>query len=246
MTTRPTPEQLLLIDDNRQNLRLTRFLLESDGFSVQTAESAEEAFTLLIRLRFCLILVDIQLPGMDGLEFTRRVRGTPEWSQLPIVALTAYAMRGDEERMLSAGCDGYMSKPIDTRTFSATVRGYLTVRMDRSAHPDGGARDQKARIHENFEDLVPEYLTERRAEARDLEEMLAGGKFGEIRTIAHNLKGSGSSYGFPGLTELGEQLTIAARVGDRTAAEAVVVNLRVLLERLKPPLRAAMNSSPRN
>src|SRR5580704_15753697 len=136
MTTTSPLEPLLLIDDNRQNLRLTKFLLESDGFSVQTAESAEDAFTLLSRLRFCLILVDIQLPGMDGLEFTRRVRATPEWSQLPVVALTAYAMLGDEERMLSAGCDGYVSKPIDTRTFSATVRGYLNVRMDRSADVD--------------------------------------------------------------------------------------------------------------
>ena len=233
---------LLLIDDNRLNLRLTKFLLESDGLSVQTAESAEEGFTLLDRTVFCLILVDIQLPGMDGLEFARRVRATPAWSHLPIVALTAYAMRGDEERMLRAGCDGYMSKPIDTRTFSATVRGYLTLRTNPAAHAGGGSRvSEAASTNESVQNLIPEYLAERRVEAQALTEMLADGRFAEIRTIAHNLKGSGGSYGFPGLTELGEQLTIAASQEDRTATEAIVINLRALLESLEPPLPAAVS-----
>jgi len=118
---------LLLIDDNRFNLRLTKFLLESEGFDVKPAESAEEGLHLLQQFRFSLILVDIQLPGMSGMDFTRRVRATPEWSQVPIVALTAYAMRGDEERMLGCGCDGYLSKPIDTRTFCDTVRSYISA-----------------------------------------------------------------------------------------------------------------------
>jgi CheY-like chemotaxis protein len=188
-------------------------------------------------------LVDIQLPGMDGLEFTRRVRATPEWSQLPVVALTAYAMLGDEERMLSAGCDGYVSKPIDTRTFSATVRGYLNVRMDRSADVDARTPGVAACTHKRFEYLIPEYLAERRREAEDLTEMLATGRFGDVGTIAHNLKGSGSSYGFPELTELGAQLTIVANSGDRTAAEVIVVKLLTFLEQLEPPLPATTSSS---
>jgi hypothetical protein len=148
--------------------------------------------------------------------------------------------------MLNAGCDGYMSKPIDTRTFSATVRGYLTVDIERTARVEAGTRAFEARTHESAENLIPEYLAERREEARDLAEILAGGRLGEIRTIAHNLKGSGGSYGFPGLSELGAQLTIAANTGDRVAAEAIVVNLPALLEKLEPPLDAATSFSPRN
>jgi two-component system, cell cycle response regulator DivK len=116
---------ILIVDDNPDNLKLTQILLELEGYEVVTAQDAEQALSVLAGWRPDLILMDIQLPGMDGLELTRRLRKTPGMSDIKIVALTAYAMKGDEESARAAGCDGYIAKPIDTRTFPTVVQGFL-------------------------------------------------------------------------------------------------------------------------
>ena len=90
-------------------------LLLGEGYDVRTAGDAEEALAVLATFRPRLILMDLQLPGMDGLELTRRLKADPATRDIVIVALTAYAMKGDEERARAAGCDGYVTKPIDTR-----------------------------------------------------------------------------------------------------------------------------------
>lgn len=123
-------EQILIVDDNVDNLKLTRLLLECEGYTVCTAGDAEQALALLRTYTPALILMDIQLPGMDGLELTRRLRGTSGLREMKIVALSAYAMQGDETSAIAAGCDGYITKPIDTRSFAGLIRGYL----DRAVH----------------------------------------------------------------------------------------------------------------
>ncbi len=119
---------VLIVEDNPDNLLLTQVLLEDEGYEVRAAEDAGQALALLGTCHPNLILMDIQLPGMDGLELTRRLRRDPAFRNVVIVALTAYAMKGDEENARAAGCDGYISKPIDTRSFPAVVRGYLEER----------------------------------------------------------------------------------------------------------------------
>lgn len=122
-------EQVLVVDDHPMNLELVEALLEPEGYCVRTAASASEALGLLAGgYRPDLILMDIQMPGMDGLELTRRLRSDPARSGVRIIALTAYAMVGDEERMLAAGCDGYIPKPIDTRSFPSQLREALRSR----------------------------------------------------------------------------------------------------------------------
>jgi CheY-like chemotaxis protein len=118
-------EPILIVDDNPVNLKLIRVLLSGEGYDVHTAADAEEALNSLKVFRPCLILMDLQLPGMDGLELTRRIKADPAMADTVIVALTAYAMKGDEEKALSAGCDGYITKPIDTRALPKLVAGYL-------------------------------------------------------------------------------------------------------------------------
>lgn len=118
-------ESILVIDDNPDNLELTRVLLECEGWEVRTAEDAQQALNALASYHPALILMDVQLPGMDGLELTRRLRADPAFQDVIIVALTAYAMKGDEENARAAGCDGYISKPIDTRSFPEMVRKYV-------------------------------------------------------------------------------------------------------------------------
>ena len=118
-------DPLLIVDDNPQNLKLARLLLSAEGYDARTAIDAEHALAVLADFTPKLILMDIQLPGMDGLELTRRLKAKPETQKIVIVALTAYAMKGDEEKARAAGCDGYIAKPIDVRTLPRAVAQYL-------------------------------------------------------------------------------------------------------------------------
>jgi CheY-like chemotaxis protein len=124
-------EAILIVDDNAVNLKLIRVLLASEGYDVRTATSSEEALTVLAQFSPRLILMDIQLPGMDGLALTRQLKSEPATKDTVILALTAYAMKGDEERMLAAGCDGYVSKPIDTRALPGVVARHLAAGPSR-------------------------------------------------------------------------------------------------------------------
>ena len=118
-------EPILIVDDNPANLKLARVLLRGEGYEVRTAADAEEAIALLASFEPRLILMDLQLPGMDGLELTRRLKADPARRQVVVVALTAYAMKGDEDRARAAGCDGYISKPIDTEALPRVVAALL-------------------------------------------------------------------------------------------------------------------------
>lgn len=116
---------ILIVDDNASNTKLLAFLLASKGYQVRTASSASEALAVLEEFRPRLILMDIQLPGMDGLTLTRQLKADPRTSAILIIAATAYAMKGDEERARQAGCDGYITKPIDTRRLPQDIERYL-------------------------------------------------------------------------------------------------------------------------
>lgn len=120
-------EAILIVDDNLINLKLLRLTLKSGGYDVQTASDAEQAMAVLASFEPRMILMDLQLPGMDGLELTRRLKQRESTRDVVIVAVTAYAMKGDEQRAMAAGCDGYITKPVDTRTLAATVARFLEV-----------------------------------------------------------------------------------------------------------------------
>jgi len=116
---------ILLVEDNEANQMLASAVLELEGFDVHVAGSAVEALDQITEGVPDLILMDVQLPGQDGLSLTRQLKNDPATAAIPIVALTAHAMSGDRATALGAGCAGYISKPIDTKTFGALVRRYL-------------------------------------------------------------------------------------------------------------------------
>jgi CheY-like chemotaxis protein len=118
---------ILAVDDNEAGLLLVTALLEIEGFRVDSAGSAGEVLERLATRTPDLILMDVQLPGQDGLALTRQLLAAPGTSRVPIVALTAHAMPGDRDLALAAGCVGYISKPIDTRTFARQVREFLAA-----------------------------------------------------------------------------------------------------------------------
>ena len=117
--------RVLLIEDNLMNMELAANLLEAAGFQVLKAERAEDGITMAVAEQPDIILMDIALPGMDGLEATRRIKQDDRTSRIPIVALTASAMRGDDNKAFLAGCCGYIAKPMDTRRFAKTVAEFM-------------------------------------------------------------------------------------------------------------------------
>jgi two-component system cell cycle response regulator DivK len=141
-------EPILVVDDTPVNLKLTRILLVNEGYKVLTAASAEEALELLRSFHPELVLADIQLPGIDGFELTRRLKSNEETREILVVALTAFAMKGDEQKAIDAGCDGYITKPIDTRTLGARIREILARRSTSALPPP-------AKSYTDPRDLIP-------------------------------------------------------------------------------------------
>jgi two-component system, cell cycle response regulator DivK len=118
-------KSILIVDDNPVNLKLIRVLLAGEGYDVHTAGDADGALRVLKNSSPQLILMDVQLPGIDGLELTRRLKADPATRDIKILGLTAYAMKGDREKILAAGCDGYIAKPIDTRALPGLLEHYF-------------------------------------------------------------------------------------------------------------------------
>jgi CheY-like chemotaxis protein len=122
-------EPILVVDDNVAQLRLVSAVLERAGHPVRVALDADEAIAILKSFRPHLILMDIQLPGIDGITLTRMLKSNPSMRDILIVGVTAYGMAEDEERVREAGCDGYLTKPIDSRALPHVIASYL--------HPQG-------------------------------------------------------------------------------------------------------------
>ena len=119
--------RVLIVDDNAMNIAIAQVTLLAGKFAVETAADGLDAIQKVVSFGPDLILMDIQMPGMDGLEVTRELKADPATQHIRIVAFTAFAMSGDEAKMRAAGCDGYLSKPIDVNKLGAQVRAFLDV-----------------------------------------------------------------------------------------------------------------------
>lgn len=121
--------KILVIEDNEQNLYLVTFMLEKHGYQVVQARHGRQGIDLAAQIKPALILLDIQLPVMDGYAVAQELRNNPALNDVPIVAVTSYAMAGDRERTLAAGCSGYIEKPINPDTFMAEIERHLSDRF---------------------------------------------------------------------------------------------------------------------
>jgi two-component system, cell cycle response regulator DivK len=228
-------ESILIVDDTPVNLKLTRILLINEGFKVTTAASAEEALDLLSCNHPEMILADIQLPGIDGLELTRRVKQSPETCDIAVVALTAFAMKGDEQRALEAGCDGYITKPIDTRSLGARIREL----MDRHAKALGRAPGQRAGAAsgasasispEEMRTLRRRFLEEGQEATRQLLLSLDGQfNANDAAKKVHNWIGTGGLLGYLAISRLARQVEVPLleRPVENVALREALTNLAV-------------------
>lgn len=196
-------ESILIVDDNPSNVKLARLLLENAGYDVRTAGDSEEALQTLLTFSPRLILMDIQLPGMDGLKLTRRLKENPATQNSIIVAVTAYAMRGDEERAKAAGCDGYLTKPIDTRSFVSQVRQYLekSPPQPSAAKAEGG--DPSDLLRELRNTFIGDGIE---ASRRYAESDFSADELETMRRVVHHWAGMGGTLGFPEITKRSKEL----------------------------------------
>ena len=118
-------KRVLVVEDHEENRRILRYLLKSGGFEMLEAVTGDEGVAMAERERPDLILMDIQLPGLDGYEATRRIKGNPELRHIPIIVVTSYALSGDDVKAFEAGCNAYVTKPFVPRDLLAKIRGYL-------------------------------------------------------------------------------------------------------------------------
>ena len=118
---------ILIVDDNLLNIKLINHVLTSNGYEVLVAINAKEALQILSTQQPRLILMDLQLPGTNGLELTRQLKANPRYQKTPIIAITAYVTKGDDEQAFAAGCDGYITKPIDIKRLPDIIAGYLYI-----------------------------------------------------------------------------------------------------------------------
>ncbi|NNM58743.1 MAG: response regulator [Legionellales bacterium] len=125
-------KSVLIVDDNPINLKLMKILLDIEGYDVKMAVDAREVLAILETFQPELIMMDLQLPGMDGLALTEKLKADPRFKDIVIIAVTAYAMKGDEERALAAGCNGYLSKPINKETMPAYIQSFFDVEKGSS------------------------------------------------------------------------------------------------------------------
>jgi two-component system, cell cycle response regulator DivK len=197
-------ERILVVDDTPVNLKLTRIILANEGFQPLTAASAEDALKLLEVCHPRLILADIQLPGMDGLELTRRVKADPETRDISVIALTAYATPADVERATQAGCDGYITKPIDTRTLGARIREFLERTAPAAAK---SASFPQSVPDAELEGLRQRFIREGTERVRQLLEDVDG-RFPceEAARAVHQWTGTGGLLGYAAISRIAREL----------------------------------------
>lgn len=228
-------EPILVVDDTPVNLKLTRMLLQHEGYEVRTAATAEEALGMLENYHPRLVLADIQLPGMDGLEMTRRIKSDPRHGDILVVALTAYAMKGDEDKAMQAGCDGYITKPIDTRALGTRLREYMDHSCPPAATPAGEVLQPAAPLlaDDEMRGLRERFLRE----GLELIVQWTGELDGTFHaataaSAAHQWVGSAGLLGFP-------QISLLAREAENLLREKPLdtAQLREVLDSLEGEFR---------
>lgn len=233
---------VLVVEDNPDNQKLAIRLLERHNLSCDVASNGMEALAKFSTKKYALIFMDCQMPVMDGFQATGAIREHERLSpqRAPIIAMTAHALPEDRQKCLAAGMDDYVSKPINEILLGAAINKWLPkiksvpppLVDDEVQSPQSGNKIQ-IRAKSGLEELIPGYLTNRRQDLVVLGEAVRQGDMGIAKTVGHGMKGSGSGYGFPVISEIGRGIEQSALAKDGEGIERQVVILEEYLERLE-------------
>lgn len=250
-------QPVLVVDDGDENRNLLEVVLGDAGLTIDTAENGQEACERVEAGNYQMILMDVQMPVMDGYTAVKLMRD--RGVELPIIALTAHAMKGAEEKCLKAGYSGYMTKPIKIDRLFQLVADTLGGRLiERTADvssasaetSEGAANDQgavEAKIHTTlplgnpkFRKIVSDFIEKLAAQVIAMDEAQSSGRATELADLAHWLKGSAGSVGFQALTEVAKPLELSAKDSDMDACAIHLKEVKALQARLVNPLDDAM------
>jgi two-component system, cell cycle response regulator DivK len=219
---------VLIVEDTPINLKVVHFVMQRAGFEVRTATSAEEALEVLKHFRPCVVLTDIQLPGMDGIELIKRLKADPNTRDTIVLALTAFAMKSDEQKAFDAGCDGYITKPIDTRTFPNLIRQYIAPSHETPSNASPASAPKAAGLDFSFRNIQRTFVAEgKRQSERFINALNAEFDYSEARIAAHRWVGAASQIGYPEIAQNARDLEALLQ---QSGPDSVAI--RELLERL--------------
>jgi signal transduction histidine kinase/CheY-like chemotaxis protein len=190
-----TPITVLLVEDNELNQKLVAQMLINYGFDVITANNGLECLNLLQRKHIDIVLMDMQMPIMDGYEATRIIRANRTWNELPVIAITANSMSNDRDKCLACGCSSYLAKPFKSEALVREIRAYLKNRFIKGKNTDSLSQQLIA-------DLLPEFVEMLDEMLNDLKEAIDMKNLEGIKNISHSLKGTAGMYGFIQISEL--------------------------------------------
>jgi len=244
-------ERIVIVDDSPLNLRITQLIFEKAGYEVHTAVDGADALKVITDFMPQLVLMDIQLPGIDGLEVTRQLRNDPANNSLIVLALTAYSMKGDERRALEAGCDGYIAKPIDTQTLTATIRSFLDKkRTVPQTDPAEGVIDiaefmERAVWDQALvEELVRISLVEAPRLLARIKEAVTANNASDLSKSANAMKGSVANFSAIQAVQAAAALEQMGLASDMFNAKAGLARLENEVERLTAVLLKISKEGP--
>lgn len=224
--------QILLVEDNEINWRLFKTILTKEGYNVTVVEDGEQALKVLEHYPFDLILMDMQMPNMDGYAATKIIRSNPKFKDVPIIALTAHAMVGDAEKCLKIGCNDYLTKPIDKKQFLQVIKKYLKTKKYENLQ---NSQDVDLNFEEEFNKLKEAFIVSLNERLNTLKEAWKKKDYKKIEFIGHGLKGSGSSYDFDEVSNLGKELERAAIVKDDKMIRQKIQEFESFLQNIQTP-----------
>ena len=220
--------RILVAEDAEDNRFLISAYLEPEGYHIDMVENGADAVESAKIGSYDLILMDVQMPLKDGYTATREIRAYEAEKALPavpIIALTAHALKGEENSALEAGCSSYLAKPISKPRLQAEIQKHLQKSPERVSE-----RGETMSLPPEIQARIPTYLARRRQDLVAMKNMIAEGDFERLRVLGHNMKGSGSGYGFPELSRVGAEIEKAAKSQEQEELEQQTRSLESLLE----------------
>jgi len=237
--------RILLAEDNELNRRLARILLERAGHQVVCAVDGQAVLNLLEQEDFDLVFMDVQMPHMDGFEATAAIRANPRWAHLPVIAMTAHAMKGDRERCLAAGMDDYVSKPIRADDLLAAIERQSQRKGDVKMYPTNGTGASSAILDRAaalerlggdetmFDEFLGLLLEEAKSDVAQIAGAIEQGDASSLERLAHSLKGGAANLGADRVRDVAYRLETIGRGGNLSDARFVLGHLEQELSLLR-------------
>jgi PAS domain S-box-containing protein len=230
------PLNILLVEDSLDNRTITLAYLRDTPYRVEIAENGALAYEKFTAGHYDLVLMDRQMPVMDGLTATRAIRA---WEQVthrpptPIIALTAAALKGDQEKCVAAGCTAYLTKPIKQEVLLQAIKEHSPVATASPKEESSRADAILVRADPKFADLIPGFLQNRRQDVIAMLDALNRGDFETVESLGHGMRGAGGSWGFQTITDIGAALEQAGESADTDASRKWVGELSRYLDRVQ-------------